>query len=398
MREEQMLGAKRVVAVAAVGIFVWASPTAAQSNQPSGASHGVSLYSDTLWGGRTFRDVDGANNGSGFVVGVVEEAPHQALVWYLRRTGPFWMQEPMYYANVSVAGNTNETLAAGGVALYHYGQAVIMRYGANPLNRTAVRVGGDEIDHFVASDPDGNLIVVSNATPSAAISSETRDGVTRWSYNAPWFTTEIRFGKATFDQAGNAVAEGRTSRDTELFGRSIRRGPFLFKVDPSGEVPWLRDVLPGEITSVQTSGDGTIVLVAAARDPFTWAEQSYEPSPDAPEFLLAAGPDGSELWARQLDNSSTPFLMRVHHAGLIATAGGNTGCNGIFVRNFDGAGNLLWERVFDPESCVGRVRAMGLTFSDDDLVVTGDMQGTVDLGFGPHFISEQTGFYLGLSM
>jgi hypothetical protein len=44
------------------------------------------------------------------------------------------------------------------------------------------------------------------------------------------------------------------------------------------------------------------------------------------------------------------------------------------------------------------VQAMGLTFSDDDVVVTGDMQGIVDLGFGPYFFSQQTPFYLGLSM
>jgi hypothetical protein len=397
-REERMFAPKCVVVVAAVGTLALASPTAAQSNRPSGASHGVSLYWDSVWGGHTYRDVDGANNGSGFVVGVVDEVPHQALVWYFRRTGPFWMREPMYYVDVSVAGNTNETLAAGGVALYRPGQSVIMRYGSNPLNRTALNVGGDENDFFVASDPDANRIEVSNGTVSAHITSVTRDGVTNWSYVAFWFPTELRFGKVTLDRAGNAIAGGLAFRDTEFFGRNIRPGPFLFKVDPSGEVLWLRDVMPGDITSVRTADDGTIVLVIVARGPFTWAGQSYEPRRDAPEFLLAAGPDGSELWARQLDNSNTPFLMRVNHAGQIATAGGNTGCSGMLVRNFDSTGNLLWERVFDPQSCDGRVQAMGLTFSDDDVVVTGDMQGTVDLGFGPYFFSQQTPFYLGLSM
>lgn len=76
----------------------------------------------------------------------------------------------------------------------------------------------------------------------------------------------------------------------------------------------------------------------------------------------------------------------------------STGCNGTFVRNFDLAGNLLWERVFDPQACDGHVRAMGLTFSDDDLVVTGDVLGTVDLGFGPVTFPDQQAFYLGLSM
>ena len=95
--------------------------------------------------------------------------------------------------------------------------------------------------------------------------------------------------------------------------------------------------------------------------------------------------------------AGTPWL-RGPRLALLLFGLGNTGCNGMLVRNFDSTGNLLWERAFDPQSCDGRVRAMGLTFSDDDLVVTGDMQGTVDLGFGPYFFPQQTGFYLGLSM
>jgi hypothetical protein len=275
---------------------------------------------------------------------------------------------------------------------------VLLRYGRDPLNRTVVGYGSDETGFTaIDSDRDGSRVQVFTGISSTQIASITRDEVTRWRYVAGYGTDELSFGLVAFDASGNTVASGYAFRDTVFFGRSIQRGSFLFKVSPSGEVLWLRHVMDsGGITRVRTAGDGTIVLVAQASGAFDWAGKLLEPTEAAPEFLLAAGPDGSDRWARQLDNSSTRFLMSVHQAGQIAVAGGFTGCNGTFVRNFDPAGNLLWERVFDPQACDGHVRAMGLTFSDDDLVVTGDAQGTVDLGFGPFTFSEQQGFYLGL--
>jgi hypothetical protein len=394
-----MFPAKYLIASLVVGIVAFAGPTAVQSNRSAEASHGVSLYWDGPYG-RTYRNVDGANNGSGFVVGVVEVPPYQqALVAYRRRNPGFTMPEPVDYTGISVASNTSEFLAMGSFSPVRFANSVVLRYGQNPLNRTLVASGNDESAFTAVSDPDGNRIEIFSATTISRIASITRDGVTRWSYTARWDTDQLAFYTIALDTAGNTVAEGLAFRDTVFFGRNIQQGAFLFKVSPSGEVVWLRHVMDaGYIPSIRTAGDGTIVFIALPTAAFTWAGQTLEPTPDAPEFLLAAGPDGSDLWALHLENSSTRFLLSVHQAGQIAIAGGNTGCNGTFVRNFDLAGNLLWERVFDPQGCDGQVRAMGLTFSDDDLVVTGDMRGTVDLGFGPFTFPDQQAFYLGLSM
>jgi hypothetical protein len=243
------------------------------------------------------------------------------------------MQEPVNFMGLSFAGNTNEFFVTGTVAPVQFSTSVLLRYGANPLNRTLVASGNDESGFGVTSDPDGNRIEVYFGSSTNRISSVTRDGVTRWSYTVRYDTDGLGFGNVAFDGAGNTVAEGRAFRDTVFFGRNIQQGTFLFKVSPSGEVLWLRHVMDsGSILTVGTAGDGTIVLLAHARAAFTWAGQSLEPTPDAPEFLLAAGSDGSDLWARQVDNSSTRFLMRVHQSGQIAVAGGNTGCNGTFVR------------------------------------------------------------------
>lgn len=229
------------------------------------------------------------------------------------------------------------------------------------------------------------------------ISLKMRDGVSRWSYRVFAYRDALLFGSTAFDPAGNVIAEGNALQDTTYFGRDIQQGSFLFKVDPSGEVPWLVHVMDsGYLPVVRTSGDGTVLLVAHARGPFTWAGQELQPTPDAPEFLVAAGPDGSQLWARQLENSSRAFMMRVHQTGQITIAGGETGCNGTIVRSYDVAGNPLWERVFDPQTCDGHVRARGLTFSNDDVVISGDLQGTVDLGFGTYTFPDQIAFYLGL--
>jgi hypothetical protein len=308
------------------------------------------------------------------------------------------MREPVEYSTVSVTSNTNEFLASGFVLTQRFSYSVLLRYGADPLNRMLLGRGNDDSSITAESDPDGDYVALFNNSLFSAISWITRDGVTRWSYDAGP-VSDIRFGLVAIDRAGNAVVSGLAFRDAVLFQKNIRQGTFLFKVSPSGEISWLRHVMgSGYVTRVKTTRDGTIVFVAHAYAAFAWAGRWLEPTEDAPEFLLTARQDGSDFWARPLDNSSMSFLLSVHQAGQIAVAGGSTGCNGTFVRNFDLAGNFLWERVFDPQSCDGHVRARGLTFSDDDLVIAGDLQGIVDLGWGPLPIPGQEAFYLGLSM
>jgi hypothetical protein len=308
------------------------------------------------------------------------------------------MREPIEYSTVSVTSNTNEFLASGFVLLQRFSYSVLLRYGADPLNRTVIGQGNDDSSITAESDPDGDQARLSNNPLFTAISWITRDGVTRWSHQAGPFP-DVRFNLVAIDRAGNTVVSAVAFRDTVLFGKNIRQGTFLFKVSPSGEIAWLRHVMgSGYVTRLRTAPDGTIVLLANALAPFAWSGRWLEPTEDAPEFLITARPDGSDLWARQLENSSVSFLMSAHQSGQIAVAGGATGCNGTFVRNFDLAGNLLWERVLDPQTCDGHVRARGLTFSDDDLVISGDLQGIVDLGWGPLPIPGQEAFYLGLSM
>lgn len=112
-----MFPAKSLVMVAWGSIVLGASPSSAQS--------GSSRYWDSIYG-QTFRNIDGANDDLGLVVGIVERGYDQALVSFRRNSLPYTTLEPVFFGDVSIARNTLEVLASGSVTPVQFQQAVVL--------------------------------------------------------------------------------------------------------------------------------------------------------------------------------------------------------------------------------------------------------------------------------
>jgi len=128
-------------------------------------------------------------------------------------------------------------------------------------------------------------------------------------------------------------------------------------------------------------------------------------------FILALGPDGTYRWDRHFEGGSRSWgrTIAVGPAGNVYAAGSidgpydlgggeraSAGNDDIFVLGLDADGSHLWDRVFgSPANDEGL--AIAVT-GGTDMVVTGQLAGTLDFGGGPHTPSGFTdGFLLSIS-
>ncbi len=174
--------------------------------------------------------------------------------------------------------------------------------------------------------------------------------------------TDYGEGVAT-DASGNIYISGTTSGTFKFAGITTTNdtGPFVLKLDSSGNGLWLRRARGGSGQRAQTvvTTDGTNVFMAgwfAANTPLYFDNIAITPSTSGCTFLVKYGANGSLIWAKRVGVAEVPAVA-ADRLGGVYLAGAftgtfplgsitltNTAATDVYLTQLDGNGNYLWAK------------------------------------------------------
>jgi hypothetical protein len=239
--------------------------------------------------------------------------------------------------------------------------------------------GGDDI-YLVKFDPLGNHIW----------SQRFGDGT----------TTQVAEAVAT-DSAGNVVMTG-VLRGTANFGGGTLTANgsgdvFVAKFDPAGNHLWSRRFGDG----MHQGGDhiacdsiGDVFITGASNGTINFGGSDLVSAGDTDVFITKFDSAGNHLWSKRFGNSVTQrgvgvavdaqgdvALTGTSSGGTINFGGSNlSGTDNVFLVKFDGLGNHLWSKMFGDG--LTQYGARPAVDSNDNVVITGGMNGTANFGGG----------------
>jgi len=187
----------------------------------------------------------------------------------------------------------------------------------------ATRIGGVNYDHTgtVAVDRQGNLLVVgsfvgpatfgTNApinSPGAhfVVAKYERNGTLLWvRYTESglfWTGNPI-----AFDSAGNAYVAGRYKGTVQMGGLTVTGSTntgniFLFKLDPAGQVAWVKGVRAGDVESyprLAVDSAGQAILAGTFEGHATFGTNHLASVGEYDLFVAKFDGNGQVLWAKQ---------------------------------------------------------------------------------------------------
>lgn len=193
--------------------------------------------------------------------------------------------------------------------------------------------------------------------------------------------------------ASGVYVFGSFNGTRDVGGGAFTAGPFLAKYDHTGAHVWSRKIPNAAARSAALVG-GDIVLF----DRFSGAPDyggGALTGTGARSFLARfTSASGTYVWSKQSVGSMLPHAIKGDTAGNIVIGGGLTGSidwgagpvtsagiYDVFIAKFDGAGNLMWTKRAGGANN-DQARALALDPADN-IYVTGEAQGTFDIGTGP---------------
>ncbi|MDI1481151.1 hypothetical protein [Polyangium sp. y55x31] len=217
----------------------------------------------------------------------------------------------------------------------------------------------------------------------------------------------VEFAEVSDDVAvfpdGSALIVGTFGWPIDLDGISLpwdgSDDAFVAKLDPAGKVAWVQTFGGAESqrgTAVAAMPDGGAVVAGTTRGPLDLGIGEPEDT-SFRSFLVRLDAKGAPLWSRMLKGAELSTVEDIAVQGeRIAVVGQfmnsldvgfgeeylqSSGWHDGFVMTYDLDGKPLWGHAMGAAGYYDDARSVAFT-ADGGLVITGDVEGNVDLGGG----------------
>lgn len=274
----------------------------------------------------------------------------------------------------------------------------------------------DDLAPAITTDSAGNAIISGSANYQVDLG-----GGPLWTWDGPYVAKfdssgnhiwSTALGSASFsswfqtgiglDAAGNIMLAANLAAGTAYFqdgpiGDPNSQNVVVVKLDPNGNYLWSKAFSgSGSIDSMSMDDSGNFLLAGTAYGTIDFGGGPIGGATNYAAFIAKLDPDGNHLWSKAFPSagsfsscigvdidSNGNVLLTGYADGAIDMGGGPFGGpNGYsFIAKLDPDGIHLWSKGFaSPGSwSVGRAVA---TDASDNVVLTGDATGTIDLGGG----------------
>ena len=203
--------------------------------------------------------------------------------------------------------------------------------------------------------------------------------------------------------------EGDLFTDPHKLENGGQTDVFVAKLDAEGAYVWTRKYGDGTgqpkiATSIAVDTKGNTLVAGYFEGSLEFVKSQPINATNRDVFLAKLDKDGTPLWSKRLGNGNpggppNHLLCRVvvdHQDNIVletAFAGtmslgaplddvGSVGARAILLAKFDPDGVPLWQKVFGSAGAEQRSRALAID-SEDNILLTGDMAGTVNFGGEP---------------
>jgi hypothetical protein len=360
-----------------------------------------------------------------FVVASWNTAASQSHLWSKSMSGPYHQRGScvaVHGTDVVVTGWFEDTVDLGGGPLTSVGGTDIYfaKYDANGTHLISRRFGGVDYESAVgiAVDGAGNILIAGAFEGTielggGPLTSAGNDDIFVAKYDPSGaHVWSRRFGDTGYDgggpiaadHAGNVLVTGSFEGSVDFGGGPLVTSGavdiFFAKYDPNGSHVWSRSV--GGIHSegggaITTDGSDNVIASGYFRGTADFGGRPMTSAGEGDVFLVKYDPNGTHVWSRALGGPSIDegkgiavadagdILLTGFFRGAVDFGGGALAADSIFgdvflARYAGSSGAHVWSKSFGGASSqTGRAVAVD---GDDNVLITGDFQGSVDFGGG----------------
>jgi hypothetical protein len=207
----------------------------------------------------------------------------------------------------------------------------------------------------------------------------------------------------TTDAAGNVIVAGYFLGTMDFGGGALTSAGnhdiYVAKLDPGGNHLWsssFGDASPQSASGVAVDGAGNVIVTGIFKGTVDFGGGGFTSAGDFDIYVAKFDAAGAHVWSKRYGDANPNYTFSVTTDGLnniilggyfygtVDFGGGgltSAGLQDIYTVKFDAAGTHLWSKRFGDVSDLQW--ALGIsTDGSDNVIMTGQFEGTVDFGGG----------------